>query len=177
MSESSVAYRYAKSLIELAEEKGITEKVQGDMKLFESVCKENRQFELTMKSPVVKHFKKLEILKAIFADKVDPLTMSIFEIITHKNRERILPALASEFLNQYDDLKGILKAEITTVGELTADQRKSFVDMIAGATGKTVSLKEKTNADLIGGYILKVNDKQIDTSVRKKLNNLKVSFA
>ncbi len=177
MSESSVAYRYAKSLLELAEEKGITDKVQSDMKLFETVCTENRQFELTMKSPVVKHLKKLEILKALFADKVEPMTMSIFEIITNKNRERILPSLATEFLNQYDDLKGILKAEITTVSTLTEEQRKSFVEMVEASSGKKVVLSEKINADLIGGYVLRVNDKQIDTSVRKKLNNLKVSFA
>jgi F-type H+-transporting ATPase subunit delta len=176
MSDQAVAYRYAKSLIELAEEKGITETIQKDMQLFDQVCTENRAFELTLKSPVVKHFKKLSILKEVFKDKINPMTLSIFEIITNKNRESVLPSLATEYLRQYDVLKNNLTAEVTTVSELSESQRIDFKELVAKATGKNVSLKEKVNADLIGGYILRVGDKQVDTSVRRKLNDLKVGF-
>lgn len=176
MSDQAVAYRYAKSLIELAEEKGITETIQKDMQLFDQVCNENRAFELALKSPVVKHFKKLEILKAIFKDKIDPMTLSIFQIITNKNREKVLPALATEYLRQYDVLKGVINAEVATVSTLNEIQKKEFIKLVASSTGKKVILTEKINPSLIGGYILRVDDKQIDTSVKKKLNDLKVSF-
>jgi F-type H+-transporting ATPase subunit delta len=176
MSDQAVAYRYAKSLIELAEEKGITETIQKDMQLFDQVCTENRAFELTLKSPVVKHFKKLSILKEVFKDKINPMTLSIFEIITNKNREAVLPSLATEYLKLYDVLKNNLIAEVTTVSELSDSQRIDFKELVAKATGKNVSLKEKVNTDLIGGYILRVGDKQVDTSVRRKLNDLKVGF-
>ncbi len=176
MSNQAVAYRYAKSLIELAEEKGATDKIQADMQLFDQVCNENRAFELALKSPVVKHLKKLEILRSIFKGKVDPITMSIFEIITNKNRESILPDLATEFLRQYDEYKNNLVAELTTASELTDSQRKEFTKIVADATGKNVRLKEKVKEDLIGGYILKVGDRQIDTTVKKRLNDLKVTF-
>jgi F-type H+-transporting ATPase subunit delta len=176
MSDQAVAYRYAKSLIELAEEKGVTETIQQDMVLFEKVCSENRSFELALKSPVVKHLKKLSILKEVFNDKINPMTLSIFTIITNKNRESILPSLASEYLRQYDLLKNNLVAEVTTVSEISDAQRQEFTNLVAKATGKNVSLIEKINADLIGGYILKVGDKQIDTTVKRKLNDLKVGF-
>lgn len=176
MSDQAVAYRYAKSLIELAEEKGITETIQKDMQLFEQVCVENRAFELTLKSPVVKHLKKLQILKSVFKDKINPMTLSIFEIITNKNRETILPALATEYLRQYDVMKGFITAEVTSVVGLSEVQKTEFTNLVANSTGKKVKLTEKVNPSLIGGYILRVDDKQIDTSVRKKLNDLKVSF-
>jgi F-type H+-transporting ATPase subunit delta len=176
MSDQAVAYRYAKSLIELAEEKGITETIQKDMKLFDQVCNENRSFELALKSPVIKHLKKLSILKEIFKDKINPMTLSIFTIITQKNRESILPTLATEYLRQYDILKNNLTAEVTTVSELTDSQRIEFRELVSKATGKNVNLKEKVNVDLIGGYVLRVGDKQIDTSVKRKLNDLKVGF-
>lgn len=176
MSDQAVAYRYAKSLIELAEEKGITETIQKDMQLFDKVCNENRAFELALKSPVVKHLKKLSILKEVFKNKIDPMTLSIFTIITNKNRESILPTLATEYMRQYDILKNNLTAEVTTVSELNDTQRAEFTALVANATGKNVNLKEKVNADLIGGYVLRVGDKQVDTSVRKKLNDLKVGF-
>lgn len=176
MSDQAVAYRYAKSLIELAEEKGITDTIQKDMQLFDQVCTENHAFELALKSPVVKHLKKLSILKEVFKDKINPMTLSIFTIITNKNRESILPSLATEYLRQYDILKNNLTAEVTTVSDLNDTQRKEFIDLVAKATGKNVNLKEKLNTDLIGGYILRVGDKQIDTSVKRKLNDLKVGF-
>jgi F-type H+-transporting ATPase subunit delta len=177
MSTQAVAYRYAKSLIELAESKNVTETVHKDMLLFDTVCKENRELELALKSPVVKHQQKLGILRAIFADKVDAVSMSIFEIVTNKNRESILPAIAAEFVNQYHVLKNNITAEITTVSPLTDAQRAEFVATVAKSTGKNVILNEKINADLIGGYILKVGDKQVNTSIQKKLNDLKLSLA
>ncbi len=176
MSDQAVAFRYAKSLIELAEEKGITETVHKDMILFDQVCNENRAFELALKSPVVKHLQKLSILKAIFKDKINPMTLSIFEIITNKNREAILPSLANEFLRQYDILKNNITAEVTTVSALTDAQRKEFGALVAKATGKNVNLKESVNSELIGGYILRVGDKQVDSSIRRKLNDLRVGL-
>ncbi|MDI9880359.1 ATP synthase F1 subunit delta [Flectobacillus longus] len=176
MSEQSVAFRYAKSLIGLAAEKGVVEKVHEDMKFFDQVCDENRQLVLALKSPIVKHLQKLSILTAIFKDKVDPVTFSIFEIITKKNREKILPAIAEEFQRQYALYKGIQKAEITTVSPLTDAQKAEFIRLVTEATGKTVELVEKVNPELIGGYVLRINDRQIDTSVKARLNDLKVSF-
>ncbi|WP_044173206.1 ATP synthase F1 subunit delta [Flectobacillus major] len=176
MSEQSVAFRYAKSLIGLATEKGVVDIVHEDMKFFDQVCDENRQLVLALKSPIVKHVQKLAILTAIFKDKVNPITFSIFEIITKKNREKLLPAIAEEFQRQYELYKNIQKVEVTTVSPLTDAQRAEFIRVVSEATGKTVKLVEKIKPELIGGYILRVNDRQVDTSVRTRLNDLKLAF-
>jgi F-type H+-transporting ATPase subunit delta len=176
MSEQSVAFRYAKSLVGLAQERGLLDTVYEDMKFFTTVCEENRSFVLALKSPVVKHWKKLEILKAIFQQRVNPVSFTIFDIITKKNREAILPAVASEFLKQYGEIKNIQPAQVTTVSPLTEAQRKEFIKLVADATGKTVELTEKTDERLIGGYVLRVGDRQVDTSVKSRLNELKLKF-
>ncbi len=177
MSEQSVAFRYAKSLIGLAQEKGVLDTVHSDMTFFGQVCEQNRDFVLALQSPVVKHHKKLEILKAIFGSRVSSTSFTIFDIITKKNREAILPAVAEEFQRQYAEIKGIQKAFITTVIALTDAQRQSFIKVIADSTGKTVELVEKIDEKLIGGYVLRVGDRQIDSSIKSKLNNLKLKFA
>lgn len=176
MSDQTVAFRYAKSLIDLARERGITDTVAADMQLFGQTARESRGLVLALQSPVVKHYKKLEILKALFQKRVDPVTFSIFEILTRKNREGLLPAIAEEFQRQYDDLKGIQKAEVTTVVPLTEAQRKAFIEEVARATGRTVQLHERLNPKLIGGYVLRVGDRQIDASIRSRLNELRVAF-
>jgi F-type H+-transporting ATPase subunit delta len=176
MSQQTVAFRYAKSLLDLAIEKKVEAKVYEDMKLFSSVCHENHQFFLLLKNPIVSHYHKLTILKQIFKGKVDASTMAIFEIITQKNREAILPLIAEDYLVQYELFKGIQKAYITTVTPLTAAQKAEFTQIIADKTGKKVEIIEKIDERIIGGYVLKVNDRQIDTSVKTRLNDLKMKF-
>ena len=81
MQESIVASRYAKSVIELAKEQNVLEFVVYDMALFAKVCAENHALVATLKSPIIKHDKKLTILKKLFEGKVNPITISLFEII------------------------------------------------------------------------------------------------
>ena len=176
MSVGTVAARYAKSLIELAEERKVVETVYQDMLLFRDTAKANRGLMLALKSPVVLHEKKLGILKALFKEKVDPVSYSIFEIITRKNRESILDEIAEEFITQYNTYKGIQKATITTTIPLNADLRAQFNKIVADATGRTVELEEKVDEKLIGGYILRVGDRQIDASLKSRLNELKLEL-
>ncbi|MFN3848207.1 MAG: ATP synthase F1 subunit delta [Spirosomataceae bacterium] len=177
MAESVVAYRYAKSLIDLANEKKVVEEVSKDMALFKEVCDGNRQFLAVMGNPIVRHEKKLGILKKVFENNVHPVTFSIFKVLTNKNRENLIYAIAEEFQKIYNDQNGIQRATVTTTSALTDEQRKAFIKVVADATGRKVILEEKINENLIGGYVLQVDDKQIDTSVKRKLNDLKLNFA
>ena len=176
MSVGTVASRYAKSLIELAEEKKVVEEVYQDMLFFNQIAKDNRGLMLALKSPVVRHEKKLAILKAIFKDKVNPVSYTIFDIITRKNRESILDSIAAEFITQYNAYKGIQKAVVTTPIPLNPELRKKFSKIVADATGKTVELEEKVDDKLIGGYVLRVGDRQIDASLKSRLNELKLEL-
>lgn len=177
MSVSIVASRYAKSLIELAKEKNVLDAVFQDMKLFKDTVDNNRSLMLALKSPVVRHEKKLGILKALFQDKVNPVTFAIFNIITKKNRESILDSIADEFIVAYNNFKGIQKAVVTTTTPLDETLKAEISKMVASSTGKTIELEEKIDPSLIGGYVLRVNDRQIDASIKNKLNQLKLEFA
>jgi len=176
MSVSIVASRYAKSLIELAKEQNVLEAVYQDMLLFKDTADKNRALMLALKSPVVRHEKKLGILKALFETRVNAVSYAIFTIITKKNREAILDEIASEFIKAYNLFQGIQKATVVTTTPLTDELRKQFNDIVASATGKTVQLAEKIDASLVGGYVLTVGDRQIDASLRSRLNELKLQL-
>ena len=177
MSVSIVASRYAKSLIELAKEQNVLEAVYQDMLLFKATADKNRGLMLALKSPVVRHEKKLGILKALFEARVNPVSYAIFTIITKKNREAILDEIAVEFIKAYNLFQGIQKATVATTTELTDELRKQFTDIVASATGKTVQLAEKIDPALVGGYVLTIGDRQIDASLRSRLNELKLQLA
>ncbi|MGK7395673.1 MAG: ATP synthase F1 subunit delta [Candidatus Cyclobacteriaceae bacterium M3_2C_046] len=177
MSNFKVAYRYAKSLLELARDKGKLDAVNRDMVLFSQVCQANRDFMLMLKNPVIKHDKKYKILVSIFKGKIDDLTLAIFEITTRKSRENLLPEVASVFHKEYNQLKGIAEASLTTQFKIDEPLRNQFREIIKDISGsKSVELSEKTSPELIGGYILKIGDKQIDDSINTKLKELAISL-
>lgn len=178
MADIRVASRYVKSLLGLAVEQGVLDQIDQDMLLFSKVCDENRAFTLMLKSPIITHDKKWAVLQDIFQKKVNKLSMSIFKIITQKNREPLLPAIAKEFHNAYNVYKDIGKASIVTAFPLD-DKLKAEIQGIAKKlSGKNqVELDEKVNKDLIGGFVLNVGDKQIDASVRSKIKTMKVKFS
>jgi F-type H+-transporting ATPase subunit delta len=177
MSETRVAARYAKSLLELAKEQGVVEQVHEDMLFFARTCEENRALLLMLKSPVVKHQQKMAILKQIFEKRVSAVAYTIFTIITRKNREAILYAIAKEFHYQYNQYKNIQPAQVITTFPLDEAMRLRFKQIVAESTGgKQVELQERIDSSLIGGYVLKVGDRQIDESLRSRLQSLKLKF-
>ncbi|MEM9859356.1 MAG: ATP synthase F1 subunit delta [Bacteroidota bacterium] len=178
MSEYRIASRYAKSLLSLADEKGVLDKVKEDMHLFLKVCEQNRDLLLLLKNPIVKHDKKRAILEAIFKGKVNELTLAIFDIITKKNREAVLPEIAVEFGHQYNAYKGIQEASVTTAVPLSKDLKAEIEKLVKKiSTQSDVELKEIVDEDIIGGYILKVADRQIDDSIKSKLKALELKFS
>jgi F-type H+-transporting ATPase subunit delta len=178
MADLRVASRYVKSLLDLAVEQGALEDVHRDMQLFAKVCESNRDFALMLKSPVIRHDKKKDILDRLFKGKVHKLTMAIFNIITSKNREPLLPAIAKEFHNAYNNYKNIGKASITSAVALDEKLRKEILQIVQKISErKEVELTEKVDPSLIGGFVLNVGDKQIDASIKNKIRSLKVKFA
>ncbi len=177
MSTGRIAARYAIPILELAEEKKLLEKVKDDMESFSSLCKENRDFALMLKSPIIPHLKKAEILNKVFKGKFNDLTLQAFSLITRKNREAVLEAISNEFLDLYNKKKGISKVSVTTTFALDSGLKKSFEKLAKDVTGNTPQLTEIVDPDILGGYLVKFDDKQIDDSVRGQLKELKLKFS
>ncbi|KAA5545676.1 ATP synthase F1 subunit delta [Adhaeribacter rhizoryzae] len=176
MSDIRVASRYAKSLLDLALEKGLLEQVYQDMVLFAKTVKDNRDFELFLTNPIINHGKKLAVLKSLFTGKVSDLTLKFFLLVTEKNREAILASVSTEFIKQYNDYKGILIAHVTTAVPLTPELRVQLVQRLAQQTGKTIQLQENVDSALIGGLVVRIGDLQVDDSIKTNLRNLKNKF-
>lgn len=173
MSEYRVASRYAKSIFELSLEQKLEDKLKIDMELIDQICLESRDFLLMLKSPILKHDKKLKILKRTFEGKVSEITLRFFEILCRKYRENILPDIAAVYLQLYNKHKGITVAELTTAIPVSADIRNQIEALVAKATNKKPQIKEQIDEDVIGGFLLKVEDRMIDDTIRGKLNALR----
>src|SRR5690606_36666407 len=129
MTDTRAAARYVKSLLDLAVEKNALEEVHREMLHFSEVVAISRPFALLLQNPVIKHEQKLAVLRKLFGGKVHSLTMAFFEIITRKNREPILAAIARQFHNAYNEHKGIGKATVPSAVPLDEQLRESLVKL------------------------------------------------
>ncbi len=178
MSEIKVASRYAKSLIDLSVENNVLALSYNDMILFEKVVDETPELEAILKNPIVPLDKKTGILNGIFADKVSKLTIAFFNIVVSKGRSSILFATAKQFIQQYNLLKGIVTADVTSATALSVAAKEEIIAIVKKELGANeVIVNEKINEKLIGGFILKVGDKQFDASIASGLSKLKKELA
>ena len=174
MSGIRIAARYAKSILDLAVEQGKLDRVVQDMKLVQDAL-EHRDLYLMVKSPIINADKKRSVFKALFDDKVDPLTSSFFDIIIKKHREGSLPEICGAFVDQYRKHEGITSAIITTAAHIDEGQLakiKTQMVELGLAKGK-VEITKKVDPEIIGGFILEVQDQLYDASVKSKLANMK----
>lgn len=172
-----VASRYAKSLIGLAVEKGQLEAVQKDMKMIHDICVSNPDFVNLLESPVIKTDKKKAIFAELFKGKISDLTFTFINIIADKRREGYIDDIAKTFEAQYKSYKNILTAVITSANGIDAATRSKVMELVKSTTSGEVELVEKTDKDLLGGFVLTIGDRQIDASVARKLNDLRKNFA
>lgn len=176
MSEIQVASRYAKSLIDLAGEQNSLEPVRKDIELFLETCRANPELQAILKNPIIGLDKKANILDGIFGDKLNELILTFFKIVIRKGRSEILYGTAKEFINQYNVLKNIVKATVTSASPLSKENISQIEELVKQSTNGEVNLTSIVDPKLIGGFILKVGDKQFDTSISGKLNKLRKEF-
>jgi F-type H+-transporting ATPase subunit delta len=150
MIDIRVSSRYAKSLLSLAVENNCLEEVAKDMRLIENVISENKPLLLLLKSPIIKTDKKISILSEIFEKKISDLSFSFIRIIVRKKREVILHNIATSFASQYNVLKHIDTAYITTAIPLDENLRKSVIASIKKTINNTnLELVEKVDSTII----------------------------
>ena len=177
MSELTVASRYAKSLIDLAEEQNALEPVKNDMVFILQTLKQNSELKAVFGSPVISHSKKTAILADVFGKNVNKVTTGFFTLMINKGRGELVYPTAQEYINQYDAKKGITKASIVSATALSAANKAQIVAEVKAAVGGEIDLDTKVDPSLIGGFVLTVGDRQMDTSVSGSLKKLKKDFA
>ena len=176
MASLKVSRRYAKSLLHLAIEQGKADRTFSDMELVQTTCHASRDLALFLKSPIVNVDKKLHILSAIFKTHLDELTYAFVEMLTRKKREFYLEEIANSFIDQFKVSKGIETVSIKSAVQLSEEVKTKIIEMAGKITTDKIELQEIVDANLIGGFVLRVGDRQIDASILSNIRELKKNF-
>ena len=177
MPNPRLASRYAKSLIDLALEKGELEKIYEDMQWLQRVIKGSRDFGNFLRSPIIKSDKKEKIAEAIIGGKVTNITSLFIRLLIAKGRESNLPEIITSFISQYKEYKNIYPVKLTTAIPIDENLKKAMIDQIRKTSDmQNIELEAVINEDLIGGFVLEAGDKLIDASIAYDLRQIARQF-
>ncbi|GGG39197.1 ATP synthase subunit delta [Croceivirga lutea] len=175
MSDSRAASRYAKAVLDLAVEQKVADKVEGNMRAILETIKDSIELQQLLSSPVVKGDAKKETLKTLFKDS-EQITLGLIDVLSSNRRQDLLNEVALKYIAQYEVLKGEDVAVVTSAIPLTKELEQKILSQVTSLTGKKVTLENKIDETLLGGFVLRVGDLQYDASVANKLNTLKREF-
>jgi F-type H+-transporting ATPase subunit delta len=176
MADFRILHRYATSLLETSIEKKNLDVVTSDIQLLVETLDKSKQLQLMLESPVVKPEVKLNILREIFSSKISKDSMDFIEFVILKQRESLLNSIGKRFLELRDEYLGIANVFVTTATEFTNDQKSLLESKLEKILDKKVRLNFKTDSNLVGGFIAKVNDTLYDASIKHQLELLKKQF-
>ncbi|HQE12858.1 MAG TPA: ATP synthase F1 subunit delta [Flavipsychrobacter sp.] len=177
MQNPRLASRYAKSLLDLANEQNSLETTLADITLLDTISRGNRDFENMLRSPIVNADKKLQILAAVFGTRISALTNAFIKLLVTKGREANLPEIATAFIRQYKELKNIKTIKLTTATPVNDSVKTTILNKVkASLKGSEVEINEKIDPSIIGGFVLEMDDKLFDASIKRDLNDVKNQF-
>jgi F-type H+-transporting ATPase subunit delta len=175
MNDSKISVRYSRALFQSALDKKILDKVNEDMIFIAEICKlpEAKEF---LNSPVIPPSRKEAIFHKMFEGNVEKITLSLIDLVVKNGRETYLPAIARVFIHETMKFRGITESILTTAVKVDDKVRKEITDLISAVFKTKVELEEKIDQEIIGGFILRVDDNYIDASVRNKLRKIKIDL-
>jgi F-type H+-transporting ATPase subunit delta len=172
-----IARPYASALFEVAGEAKKLDKVEAALDAFTALINENADFQRFLRSPVITHDQKVPVVEAIL-EKANPeeLVAKFIKTVARHGRLFALPQMILQFKQLTAEGRGEMTAEVTSAGPLDKAQLKSLADTLKGEMGKTMTLQTSVDPDLIGGLVVKVGSRMIDSSLRTKLSAMKIAM-
>lgn len=174
---SGVAERYARSLFELARDGSAIDQIGGDLDSFEALIAESEDLRRLVVSPVFSADEQFRAISAI-VDRagLQTLTGNFLKVVAQNRRLFVLPGIIRSYRQFAAAHRGETTAEVTSAHALTSEQERELKSSLKAVTGKDVALNVTVDPAILGGLVVKVGSRQIDTSLRTKLSSLKLAL-
>ena len=172
MNESQISVRYAKALFQSASEQQILDEVYQDMDMVTSTCK-LEEFQYMLVVPTLQPSQKIKVLQAIFEKHLSKISLSMIDLVVKNKRETYLPGIARYFRDLYRKEKGVRTATLVTAQAVDEATMNGILKLIKKAYKAEAELTVSVDGDIIGGFMLTIEDMRYDASVSSNLRKLK----
>jgi len=176
-SLSDLAGRYASALLDLADEKKALDQVSADLQSLRSMISESGDLRRLLNSPVITREEQRKAMAAVMERAgIGQLTRNFVLVVAQNHRLFALPAMIEAYLAELARRRGEITAEVTSARKLTDAQQAALLDSLRAGVGGKVQLDLKVDPALIGGLVVKVGSRMIDSSLRSKLQRLQLAM-
>lgn len=170
---TSIAGRYAQALFEISKEEGALDALEKDTDALKAALDDSADLRAVIASPVYTREELGAAVSALAAKMgLGAMVANTLALMAAKRRLFVLPALVTVLRAKIAAEKGEVTAEVTSAQPLTDAQAAKLAATLKAQVGKEVKLDATVDASLIGGLVVKVGSKMIDSSIRSKLANL-----
>ena len=174
-SRELIADRYASALYDLSSEEKCVDEVLNDLFIIQDYIEQNNDFKLLIKSPLISSSEKMSIIQKILSNhSANFLTFNFIKVISNNKRINFLSLIISRYNIINSEKRGDVLADITSAEALTDKQKNEIKDQLKSLLGEKVSLNFNIDNKIIGGFIVKIGSKMIDTSLNSKINKLTI---
>ncbi|MBN1344222.1 MAG: ATP synthase F1 subunit delta [Phycisphaerae bacterium] len=164
---------YAESLLELANERGVTDAIFEEFQSLAEYIEGDEAFERFLASSAVDDDDRREVLRRIFTGRASEMLLNLMLVLNDHGRAGIVPLVFDRFKQRLDIQKNRQDVQIRSAVPLADNLREEIRSRVASATGKEPILFEEVDPSLIGGLVVKVGDRQFDGSLKRKLARLR----
>ena len=172
MASNRAAIRYAKAILDLAGSKGVATEVNNDMAMISSTIGGNAELSAFIQNPVTTTDVKESALLEVFAG-INDVTKSLFRLLFDNKRFEILEGIAVEYNRLFEEMNGVEAAQVTTAVPMDAALEAKVLDKILTFSNKKVIIENIVDPSIIGGFIIRIGDRQYNASIANRLNVLK----
>ena len=178
MAESSysggIAERYATAVFEIMREEGQLDRLESDVTAIDGALSESADLRTLINSPVYPRAEQEAAIGAVAgAMDLSGTMQNTLRLMAQNRRLFVIPALVRSLREMLAEHRGEVTAEVTTAQPLTDDQRWRLGEALGRNVGKEIRIEERVDEGLLGGMIVRVGSKMIDTSIRSKLDALR----
>ena len=176
MPRAASARRYAQAVFELALENRELEKWFDDLTLL-SDSVSNQEFLDFLSQPRVTSEEKIRVVRDALGDSVGPLALNLMSLLATKNIAHILPGITDQYQELLDAQQGIERAEAVTAIPLDDDEQRRVTEMLSAMSGRDVRLTTRVDVEILGGMIIRIDDRVMDGSTRSRLHAMRRELA
>ena len=169
--ELAVAAVYARALLRLARDRVEADQIEEQLADLAGLLDAEPDLDGYLSSPLVDDEARSAALEKAFRNRANPLVVNTLQVMNAKGRLGLLRALAEAFRLENEHRRGEVDVEVTTAIELSEDLRRRIAVTASRYAGKTARLIEKVEPDLLGGLVLKIGDRKIDSSLARRIHD------
>ena len=172
-----ISKTYGEALFELAVEENKVDVFEQEISAILEILKQNPDFMNLLNHPKIAKEEKLQVMETVFSGKVTKEILGFLNIIVTKERNKDLVSIMEYFLSEVKAMKGVGVCYVTTPMELKEAQKEAIVAKLLETTDyKMMEMHYAIDEKLIGGMVLRIGDRVVDSSIQKKLSNLEAGL-